>query len=204
MSKIGIMGGTFDPVHNGHLALAATAYRQFHLDRVYFMPTGTPPHKEGKQVLKADLRLEMVKLAIADYPYFGYSDLEIQRKGLTYTADTLTILSKKYPYNQFYYIVGADSLDYMDCWYHPEVIFQRAIVLAAMRQTQSMERILAVKQMLEQKYSGVIHLLDCPEINVSSSEIRNRIAQHDSISGQLPMAVEQFIYEHSLYETSNF
>ena len=73
-----------------------------------------------------------------------------------------------------------------------------------MRQTQSMERILAVKQMLEQKYSGVIHLLDCPEINVSSSEIRNRIAQHDSISGQLPMAVEQFIYEHSLYETSNF
>ena len=168
------------------------------------MPTGTPPHKEGKQVLKANLRLEMVKLAIADYPYFGYSDLEIQRKGLTYTADTLTILSKKYPYNKFYYIVGADSLDYMDCWYHPEVIFQRAIVLAAMRQTQSMERILAVKQMLEQKYSGVIHLLDCPEINVSSSEIRNRIAQHDSISGQLPMAVEQFIYEHSLYETSNF
>lgn len=193
------MGGTFDPIHNGHLALAATAYRQFHLDRVYFMPTGTPPHKEGKQVLKAESRLEMVKLAIADYPYFGYSDIEIQRKGMTYTADTLTVLCEKCPQNQFYYIVGADSLDYMDQWYHPEIIFQKAVILAAMRETQSMERILAVKQMLEQKYHGMIYLLDCPEINVSSSEIRNRIQRHDSISGQVPMVVEQFIQEHSFY-----
>lgn len=199
MSKIGIMGGTFDPIHNGHLALADAAYHEFSLDRICFMPTGNPPHKEGKHVLDANLRLQMVELTIADYPYFEYSDLEIQRKGKTYTADTLTWLCNANPNDQFYYIVGADSLDYMDRWYRPSIIFQKATILAAMRNTQSLDRVISVKQMLEQTYNGTIYLMNCPEIDVSSSEIRSLVANHQTISGKVPSKVEQFIYDHALY-----
>ena len=200
MGNIGIMGGTFDPIHNGHLALAEAAYRQFSLDSVFFMPTGNPPHKEGSHVLDAKLRLQMVTIAISDIPYFDCSDLEVKRAGKTYTSDTLTWLCERYPEDTFYYIVGADSLDYMDEWHMPEVIFQKAIILAAMRKTQSLERVLSVKQLLEEKYHGTIHLLDCPEIDVSSSEIRNLVSKQCSVSGKLPAMVEQFIYEYSLYQ----
>lgn len=203
MGKIGIMGGTFDPIHNGHLALAEAAYHQFSLDSVIFMPTGNPPHKEGKKVLDGKLRIQMVQLATADIPYFHCSDLEVRREGKTYTADTLTWLCKQYPKDCFYYIVGADSLDYMDQWYRPSIIFQKAIILAAMRKTQSMERVLSIKKMLEEKYNGTIHLLNCPEIDVSSSELRNLVLKQHSISGKLPVTVEQFIEKHFLYQSNN-
>ncbi len=126
--KVGIMGGTFDPIHNGHLLLGEEAYRQFALDEVVFMPTGIPPHKAGKKIADAADRKRMVELAVANTAYFSCSDMELMRHRTTYTAETLTLLKEKNPDTEYYYIVGADSLDQMDGWYHPEIIFQKAVI----------------------------------------------------------------------------
>ena len=110
MAKIGILGGTFDPIHNGHLRLGREAYEQFGLDAVWFMPTGNPPHKKDHKITEGEMREHMVKLAIADTPYFLYSDFELRRRGNTYTAQTLSLLREEYREDTFYFIIGADSL----------------------------------------------------------------------------------------------
>ena len=133
MAKIGILGGTFDPVHNGHLALGKQAYEQFKLDEIWFMLSGHPPHKKGRLVTEGKEREDMVKLAIASVPYFVYSDFELKREGNTYTAQTLTLLREAYPQHEFYFIIGADSLYEIEQWYHPELVIKQAVLLAAAR-----------------------------------------------------------------------
>lgn len=133
MAKIGILGGTFDPVHNGHLALGKQAYEQFKLDEIWFMPSGHPPHKKSRLVTQGKEREDMVKLAIASVPYFVYSDFELKREGNTYTAQTLTLLREAYPQHEFYFIIGADSLYEIEQWYHPELVIKQAVLLAAAR-----------------------------------------------------------------------
>jgi len=110
MAEIGIMGGTFDPIHNGHLMLGRQAYEEYHLDEVWFMPSGNPPHKKDHLVTDAALRCKMVRLAIEGFPKFRLSEFEVQRTGNTYTAETLRLLHLHYPEHRFYFIVGADSL----------------------------------------------------------------------------------------------
>ena len=109
MRRIGILGGTFDPVHNGHLLLGEQAYREYGLDEIWFMPCGHPPHKKSRLVTQGKEREDMVKLAIASVSYFVYSDFELKREGNTYTAQTLTLLREAYPQHEFYFIIGADS-----------------------------------------------------------------------------------------------
>ena len=105
MAKIGIMGGTFDPIHNAHLILGRQAWKEYSLDEVWFMPSHIPPHKTDHQITDTNDRCEMVKLAIAEYPYFRFSDFEISRTGNTYTAQTLQLLKEAYPEHTFYFIV---------------------------------------------------------------------------------------------------
>lgn len=197
--KIGIMGGTFDPIHNGHLVLGEEAYRQFLLDEVMFMPTGIPPHKAGQRIADAEDRKHMVEIAVEQIPYFSCSDMELIRHRTTYTAETLTLLKEENPEVEYYYIVGADSLDQMNGWYHPEIIFKKAIILAAMRQTQTFVEFSRAKKMLEQRYGAIIYLLQCPMMPISSSQIRRSIREGISVERHLPRPVWEYIKEKKLY-----
>ena len=170
--KIGIMGGTFDPIHNGHLALGEEAYRQFSLDEVVFMPTGIPPHKAGKKIADAGDRNYMVEAAVAATPYFSCSDMELRRHRTTYTAETLTQLRAENP---------------------------ETVILAAMRQTQTAEEFSNAKEMLENKYGASIYLLKGPIMPVSSSQIRAYIRDGVSAEAYLPRPVWEYIKEKKLY-----
>ena len=133
MADIGILGGTFDPIHKAHLALGRQAYEQFHLDAVWFMPSNHPPHKKDHSVTAGEIRREMVSLAVRGIPGFVCSDFELRREGNTYTAKTLSLLSKEFPGDRFYFIIGADSLYEIESWYHPETVMALAVLLVAVR-----------------------------------------------------------------------
>lgn len=136
MAKIGIMGGTFDPIHNGHLLIGRQAKEEYQLDQVWFMPSGQPPHKKDHPVTDAKIRWEMAKLALdaLKEDAFFLSDFEIRRAGNTYTAQTLTLLKQQYPGHCFYFIIGADSLYEIEQWYHPEQVMEQAVLLVADRE----------------------------------------------------------------------
>ena len=120
MKRIGIMGGTFDPVHNGHLLLGRQALSEYGLDQVWYMPSHIPPHKKDHRITDPKDRLAMLELALKGIPFFTVSDFEMKRDGNTYTAQTLELLKDAYPEDEFYFIIGADSLFQLETWYHPE------------------------------------------------------------------------------------
>ena len=128
--KIGIMGGTFDPIHNGHLMLGQAAYETFHLDQIWFMPNGHPPHKD-RTTIESDVddRIEMVRLAIGGKEEFRLELYEACRKEVSYSYSTLEFFNKIYPEDEFYFIIGADSLFAIETWAHPERIFQPVLYL---------------------------------------------------------------------------
>lgn len=199
MKKVGIMGGTFNPIHNGHLFLAEHAYDQAKLDYILFMPTMNPPHKADIDVLSAEHRLNMVKLAIKDNPNFVLSDIELNRPGITYTSDTLKILKEKEPDTEFYFIVGADSLMMMTQWKDPQTVFNLSILVAGGRENYSLEQLRKQANYLEKTYNGKIILLDMPYIGISSELIRKRIAKNKSVRYYVPDEVLDYIKRHNLY-----
>lgn len=199
MKKMGIMGGTFDPIHNGHIMLGLCAHEEYGLDQVYYMPSGQPPHKQGKRVTEASMRAEMVRLAIEPYPQFVFSDFEIKREGNTYTAQTLALLNQYHPDTQYYFIIGADSLFQILNWYHPEEIFQRAVLLAAARDHTSDSQLNERIAFLREHCGADIRLLHSPNIDVSSEELRRRIGRGQSVEGYLDSRVEAYIHRHRLY-----
>lgn len=183
MAEIGIMGGTFDPIHNGHLLLGKQAYEEYGLDQVWFMPSGTPPHKKDHVVTDVKERFEMVCLAIEKYPYFFCSDFEIRRPGNTYTAQTLHLLHKEYPEHRFYFIIGADSLYQIEKWYHPVDVLKMAILLVANREYEESHRPMKEQiAYLKQQYSADIRLLHCKEMDISSGELRKCLPEEKNIS----------------------
>ncbi len=200
MADIGIMGGTFDPVHNGHLILGKQAYEEYGLDAVWFMPSGQPPHKKDRHVTPAGDRCAMVKLAIGDFPEFVFSDFEVLREGSTYTAQTLALLKETYADHNFCYIIGADSLYEIESWYHPELVLSGVPLLVADRE-YGQEHLPLRRQIayLTNKYKARIRLLHCGGMDIASQEIRRLAAQGQSISGFVPKAVEAYIKSHHLY-----
>ena len=199
MKKVGIMGGTFNPIHNGHLFLAEHAYEQVKLDYVLFMPTMNPPHKTETDVISAEHRLNMVKLAIKDNPNFVLSDLELNRPGLTYTSDTLKILKEKEPDTEFYFIVGADSLMMMTKWKDPQTVFSLSTIVVGGRENYLKKQLIDQAAYLEETYKGKIILLDMPNIEISSEYIRERIAERKSIRYYVPDEVLSYIKAYNLY-----
>lgn len=197
--KIGLMGGTFDPVHYGHLLIAENAYEQFHLDEVIFMPTGNSPHKDTQQVLNAKERMEMLKLAIADNPHFSCSDYEITQEGVCYTYLTMQALHKRVPDCELYFIMGADSLAYFDSWKNPQEISDLSTIAAAVRDGLNIEELLPIQERLQQKYGTRIGFINTPNFSVSSHNIRRRIAAGQSVRYLVPDAVEHYIRQHHLY-----
>ena len=201
--KIGIMGGTFNPIHNGHLTLAFAALKQYALDEVWFMPSGLPAHKSNSELLPAEIRLSMVKLAIAEKENFVASSFEIDREGFTYTSDTMVALAKEYPDAEFFFIIGGDSLMKFHHWVRPDVISAHAVLLAAGRYGYSQEELKSQVQHLKQTYGTKVFLLDMPEVHTSSHEIRNlcKIGQYQELIDYVPERVLQFIMEQKLYQS---
>lgn len=205
MSRIGIMGGTFNPIHKGHIQIAQSAYEQYHLDTVWFMPNHIPAYKATDQIVSEMDRLAMVELAIREVPYFCSSDYELRREGNTYTCDTLKGLKAEYPDDDFYFIMGADSLMYFDQWVNPEQIISMARILVAARDHSSYEQLEEKIQQLEQLYPGaVFHIIECAEIACSSSRLREELHQNDDtpssyIEKYMSRAVLQYIKDKGLY-----
>ena len=199
MERIGIMGGTFDPIHLGHLAMAEAALEQAELNRVLFMPSKTPPHKRHSDVTAERERAAMVQCAIAYKEQFVYSDMELRRYGLTYTADTLALLQEGTPKCEWYFIMGGDSFFQVEKWYRPEEVMRRAVILAVSRDGVSDEDMEKQKTFLENKYEANIRLLSMPEMDISSTEIRSKIALGEDVSAMLPESVLLYIEQHGLY-----
>lgn len=199
--KIGIMGGTFDPIHNGHLMLAETAFTQFSLDEIWFMPNGKPPHKQWRTIA-ADVedRIAMTRLAIEERAGFKLELYEARREEVSYSYETLNHLTELYPNDSFYFIVGADSLFSIETWVHPEKIFPLCTVLAACRDEIDTKAEMGEQiSYLCEKYHADIELLASPLMPVSSHELRKAIASGKSITGYVPKKVEEYILEEGLY-----
>lgn len=173
MAFIGIMGGTFNPIHIGHTEIAKSAYEQYHLDEIWFMPNHIPAYKAGDVIVSGEHRLEMVRLAIQNIPYCKVSDFELKREGNTYTIDTLKLLKQQYPEHTFYFIMGADSLFCFNKWRNYEEIPEYAVLLVAPRDEKSKAHVISKIQAYNDYFGKIcFRLIDCKEIPCSSSEIR--------------------------------
>ena len=201
MARIGILGGTFDPIHLGHIQMAEEAYRQADLDQVLFLPSKIPPHKRNRNITEEFHRTAMIKLAIQHKSQFVYSDFELQRDGITYTVDTLRMLQEQNPEHDYYFILGGDSLFQLETWYHPEEIMSRVEILAISRYDMSREQVRARVEWLAQNYQARIQIVEMSRMDISSSDIRDRVRRGDSLQGMVPNEVENYIQEHSLYQS---
>lgn len=199
MRKVGIMGGTFNPIHTGHLLLAEWAREALELEQVLFLPAGDPYLKDPGEILPAADRLHMTELAIQGHPFFECLDLEVQRVGRTYTYETLMELRKSDPDAQFYFLCGADCLFSIENWKCPELIFQNCVLVASVRNDASPAAMEKKKQELWAKYQANILLLPFLNYSISSTEIRRRVAEGKTIRYLVPESVREYIIEKGFY-----
>lgn len=204
--KIGILGGTFDPIHLGHIHVASAAQKEYELDRVCFMAAGDPYFKRDTYVTPVSLRIEMINICLEEInnPGFFCSDFEASKAGPTYTAETLAGLKALYPHWHLYFIVGLDTLKAMKTWYEPGFIFKNACILCASRDTlnQGLREILEIADEYEKLFSTVqpdIRLIHTSEIDISSTQIRDKARDGDDISPFLTEGVYDFIKSRKLY-----
>lgn len=198
--KIGILGGTFNPIHNGHMAMVNTARMQYDLDYVLLIPAGIPYKKTN--VIDSKKRLEMVMLAVEDEEYLKVSDMEIRREGNTYTIDTIRILKEEYSHAKFYFIIGEDSLYHIETWKESHLLLNEVALLVAHRKYTDVTTLKDFKEQikyLESAYNAKIQLLDMPELDISSTDVRERIKNHSKVDDCLNPKVLDYIMEHQLY-----
>ena len=197
--KIGIFGGTFDPIHNGHLYIADNARKLQNLDRVIFVPTANPPHKQNKLITTPASRLEMCTLAIANNEYFEVSDIEVNRPGLSYTITTLNELKASYGTRvQLYFICGADMLGDIPSWYLAQEIVANYHIIAFPRPGFDMKSIVQQQQLLKEHSNNLI-LLDIMAVEISATLVRNSIKAGNSVKYLIPDQVIEYIQLHDLY-----
>ena len=195
--RIGIMGGTLDPVHNGHLAITKACMREANLDGAILLPAGDPPHKKGETGGRH--RLRMAELAAAELEGCRALDLEIRRPGVTYTVDTLTELTGAYPDTEWYYIVGADTLDVLDTWHDFSRVAGMCSFLVTGRPGIADERMEERRRELTEAYGARIILTEAVGPDISSTAVRENVAEGRSISGMVPSSVEEYIRREGLY-----
>ena len=194
--RLGIMGGTFDPIHVGHLFIAEDARIRLNLDRVIFVPNGTPPHKTNDMLTSSAHRFEMTRLAVLDNAMFAVDDIEMNHEGPSYTVETLISLRARYPQAEFVYITGIDAIAEILTWRrHPEVI-ELATFVAATRPGFDVE---ALTRKLPDGYLRRIILMQSVGLDISSTEIRKRIGSGDTVRYLAPDAVLEYIELHRLY-----
>jgi nicotinate-nucleotide adenylyltransferase len=203
IQRIGISGGTFDPLHHGHLIIAEDIRESFQLDKVIFIPSGLPPHKDVDKITNAQHRYNMVEIGIKGNPFFEASPIEINRPGFTYTIDTLIQLKSEYEKNtKIYFITGADVIPELLTWRNYQQIFKMCEFVAVLRPGFKKSSFLGTVNNIRVKYGAVIHATEAPLIGISSTIIRDRMRQNKSIKYLVPEGVEQYIYENGLYANS--
>jgi nicotinate-nucleotide adenylyltransferase len=199
--RIGIIGGTFDPVHYGHLAIAEEVYHELHLDRMVFVPAGQPPHKSARQITPARQRLAMLRLALASNAHFTLSLVDMQRSGPSYTVDTLRFLRQEWgPDAELYFVIGGDSLKDLPEWRDPEGILAQATIVALMR--PGYVDLDHARELLEARLPDLrqrLITLAGPAMEISSTGLRERVAQGRPITYQTPESVEHYIFQQGLY-----
>ena len=198
--KVGIMGGTFDPIHNGHLIIAEYSRNVLDLEKVIFIPTGNPPHKRLNRITEKTNRLEMTKLAILTNPSFEFSDLEIAREGITYSIDTILSLKKDCPQDEFYFIIGSDSLFEIQNWKDHDKLLTICNFVVFERGELEDKKISEKIEELKDTYNSNIFKIHCPLIEISSTEIRNRVSTGLSIKYLVPEIIETYIQKYNLYK----
>ena len=193
--RVGVLGGTFDPVHVGHLLLAEQARSHFKLDLVLFVPAGDPWRKADRKITHASHRLAMLGLAVEGNDAFGISDVELTREGPSYTADTLAALAGERLDDEFYFIVGSDALADLPNWHEPERIVRHAMLAVAPREAQLTDATTLGIPGIE----GRVAPFSLVRTDISSTDIRARVAADDSIRYMIPEAVRKYIEDHGLY-----
>ncbi len=188
MKKVGILGGTFDPVHTGHLIIADQVLSILDLDEIRFMPNGRPPHKIKETNSTNEDRLNMLQLAISDHPRFRIETIELNRDGKSYTYDTMVLLKQREPDTDFYFIIGADMVDYLPHWYRVDDLISLVQFVGVNRPGY------------QGKTDYPIVMIDIPMIHISSSMIREKIKKRESIRYLVPDKVLEYVKEHQLYE----
>lgn len=199
MQRIGLMGGSFNPVHIGHVHLARAALDAGSAERVLFLPTGNPPHKRSGLADKLH-RLQMVRLAIEGEAHMDVCREEVDREGVIYTVDTLGILKERMPDAEFAYIIGADSLRALHTWKRPEELITLCRFLVVMRPGEGEEETLEAARMWRGR-GAQIEFLRMQPMDISSTEIRRRIAADEAIDSLVPAGVAAYIRAHDLYMT---
>lgn len=197
MQRIGLMGGSFNPIHCGHLNLAHAALERGCVSRVFFLPTGNPPHKRTGLADKLD-RLAMVELAVAGEPAMGVYREEIDRDGVIYTVDTLSILHRKHPECQWVYLIGSDTLRELHTWRRPEDVIRLCELLVVMRPGETEQEVAELLEHWRRK-GAAVDVLPAALMDISSTGVRDRVRQGLSLEGIVPEPVEAYIRAHGIY-----
>ncbi|MFB4161789.1 nicotinate-nucleotide adenylyltransferase [Geomicrobium sp. JSM 1781026] len=196
MRKIGIFGGTFDPVHIAHLILAEQALNECSLDEVWFMPANIPPHKKHEGMADGKDRAHMVELAIQHHPQFKLLRLELARTGPSYTVDTIEHLLQIYPNEQFYFIIGGDMVKSLERWHQIDRLRDMVRFIVTDRPDYSLEK--------GEHISETMLYIHVPQLSISSSDIRSRIKKQQSIRFLIPEEVRSYVEENHLYENDGY
>lgn len=197
--KIGILGGTFDPIHNGHLLLGEAAREQFGLDRVIFIPNNLMHLKNRTELTSGDIRYQLVKMAISDNPYFTCSRLEIDKPEGTYTINTINELKLMYPGDELYLILGGDSIIGLDTWYKGDEIMKSCTILAAVREIDDLPALDKKRRELASRFGADIRIMNFNRMDISSTDIRNRVKMGRSVRYLMPDQCIEFMCIKGLY-----
>ena len=203
--RLGLYGGSFDPVHYGHLLLAECCREELRLDAVWFLPAAISPFKKEQSQTGAKHRVEMLKLALAGHEAMNVSTLEIDRGGVSYTVDTLNEIHQQQPEAELFFLMGADSLLELPTWREPARICQLAIPVVAARANHSAVDYDVLRGVVSPERLEAIrsHQVTVPLIDLSSTDLRRRVAEGKSIRYRTPRAVEKYIETHGLYRPEN-
>lgn len=194
-----VLGGTFNPIHCGHLSIAETAAKELHLDRVYLMPAHVSPFKLTELHVSDQDRLAMVRAAAENRPLLQVLDYEIKKQGISYTWETLEELSRIYADTEFWFIVGGDSFLQLESWNHGPQILRHYGIILTIRPGISEEACLRTRKRYEDNYGARIAMVHNSPMDISSTDIRKRAARGESLDGLVPPEVEKYIYDHGLY-----
>jgi len=197
MRPWGVLGGSFDPIHNGHILLAQEVYDKLNLEKVIFIPAYVAPHKIGQSFASAEARFAMTKLAVGDIPNFCVSDLELRRGNVSYTVDTMLELKRLYPNQEFYFIIGADSVPQLKTWNRIEELFGLVKFAAVYR--PGYDDVLVKAQKDFGKNAERIIMVHTAEYDLSSTNIRQKVQLGQSIKDMVPTKVAEYIEKHGLY-----
>ena len=197
--RVGIFGGTFDPIHFGHLVLAEQCREQCRLDEIWFMPASVPPHKQSAVISSAQMRCEMIAFAIAGNAHFRLNKMELERQGPSFTVDTLSRLHADNPTREHFLMIGADSLRDLHTWREPARILELSTIVAVNRGNHPLPDLSELQTICGDLVNTRITTVEMPAIDISSTDIRQRIKKNRSIRYLVPRAVEAYIMEHRLY-----